>query len=66
MVWAWWVDQTAPATTVTFELTPHADETRLTLTHVGDIDASIVERLSNGWPGRIRELTLVAARKGGT
>jgi uncharacterized protein YndB with AHSA1/START domain len=62
MVWAWSVDQTAPTTTVTFELTPQGDETRLTLTHVGNIDASIVERLSNGWPGRIRELALVAGR----
>jgi uncharacterized protein YndB with AHSA1/START domain len=62
MVWAWSVDEAAAPTTVTFELTPTAGETRLTLTHVGDIDPDIVGRLTNGWPGRIQELALVAAR----
>jgi uncharacterized protein YndB with AHSA1/START domain len=62
MVWAWSFDQTAAPTTVTFELTPEDDATRLTLTHVGDIDPSIGDRLIHGWPGRMQELALVLAR----
>jgi uncharacterized protein YndB with AHSA1/START domain len=52
MVWAWSVDD-APSTTVTFELTPQGDETRLRLTHVGEIYALIGGLLTDGWPGRI-------------
>jgi uncharacterized protein YndB with AHSA1/START domain len=61
MVWAWSVDPDAPPTTVTFELTPHAGETRLRLTHVGEIDHAIGGRLTNGWPGRIEALAIAAA-----
>jgi uncharacterized protein YndB with AHSA1/START domain len=61
MVWAWSVDPDALPTTVTFELTPHAGETRLRLTHVGDIDADIGGRLTDGWPGRIEALAVAAA-----
>jgi uncharacterized protein YndB with AHSA1/START domain len=61
MVWAWSVDPDALPTTVTFELTAQAGETRLRLTHVGEIDADIGGRLANGWPGRIQALALAAA-----
>ena len=61
MVWAWSVDPDASPTTVTFELTPQAGETRLRLTHVGEIDADIGNRLTNGWPGRIEALAQTAA-----
>ena len=61
MVWAWSVDPGARPTTVTFELTPEAGETRLRLTHVGDIDSRIGGLLTNGWPGRIGALALTAA-----
>jgi uncharacterized protein YndB with AHSA1/START domain len=53
MVWAWSVGDDAPSTTVTFELTPQGDETRLRLTHVGEIDPLIGGLLTDGWPGRI-------------
>jgi uncharacterized protein YndB with AHSA1/START domain len=53
MVWAWSVDDAAPSTTVTFELTPESDATRLRLTHVGEIDPLIGGLLTDGWPGRI-------------
>jgi uncharacterized protein YndB with AHSA1/START domain len=55
MVWAWWVDAAAP-TTVTFELAPEGDDTRLRLTHVGEIDERPGRMLRDGWPGRIDEL----------
>jgi len=55
MVWAWSVDTAAP-TTVTFELTPVTDGTRLRLTHVGDIDPAIGGLLQEGWPTRIELL----------
>ena len=55
MVWAWSVDAGAP-TTVTFELTPEGDGTRLRLTHVGEIDPVPGGMLRDGWPGRIDEL----------
>jgi uncharacterized protein YndB with AHSA1/START domain len=55
MVWAWLVDAAAP-TTVTFELTPVAEGTRLRLTHVGDIDPTIGGLLAEGWPTRIELL----------
>lgn len=61
MVWAWSVDGEAPPTIVTFELTSQAGETRLRLTHVGEIDPDIGDRLTNGWPGRIQALALAAA-----
>jgi uncharacterized protein YndB with AHSA1/START domain len=56
MVWAWSVDGDAPPTTVTFELTPEADGTRLKLTHVGEIDPRIGGLLRDGWPGRLELL----------
>jgi uncharacterized protein YndB with AHSA1/START domain len=66
MVWAWSVGGDAPATTVTFELTPQGGETPLRLTHVGEIDPSIGARLRDGWPGRIESLTRsVGATRGG-
>ena len=56
MMWAWSVDGGAPSTTVTFELTAEADGTRLTLTHVGEIDPTVGDLLRDGWPGRIELL----------
>lgn len=56
MVWAWSVDEAASPTTITFELTPEAGGTRLTLTHVGEIDAVVGALLRDGWPGRIELL----------
>lgn len=56
MVWAWSVDADAPSTTVTFELTPQADGTRLKLTHVGEIDPLVGALLRDGWPGRLELL----------
>lgn len=56
MVWAWSVDDDASPTTVTFELTPEGDATRLRLTHVGEIDPRIGGLLGDGWPGRIELL----------
>jgi uncharacterized protein YndB with AHSA1/START domain len=62
MVWAWTVDEAAPPTTVTFALTPYAGATRLVLTHVGEIDPGIGDRLAHGWPGRIEALETAIAR----
>ena len=56
MVWSWVPGDGAPPTTVTFELAPQPGGTRLRLTHVGDIDATIGGLLREGWPGRIDEL----------
>jgi uncharacterized protein YndB with AHSA1/START domain len=53
MVWAWSVNDGLPPTTVTFELAAEADGTRLTLTHVGEIDPVVGGLLRDGWPGRI-------------
>ena len=53
MVWAWSVNDGRPPTTVTFELASEADGTRLTLTHVGQIDPVVGGLLRDGWPGRI-------------
>ncbi len=56
MVWGWQPGESAPLTTVTFELTPEAGGTLLRLTHIGQIDSSIGALLEQGWPGRIHEL----------
>jgi uncharacterized protein YndB with AHSA1/START domain len=53
MVWAWSVNDGLPPTTVTFELATEAGVTRLTLTHVGEIDPVVGGLLRAGWPGRI-------------
>jgi uncharacterized protein YndB with AHSA1/START domain len=53
MVWAWSVNDGRPPTTVTFELASEGDGTRLTLTHVGQIDPVVGGLLRDGWPGRI-------------
>ena len=60
MVWAWSVAGAIPPTTVTFDLSPLGDSTRLRLTHVGEIDPDIGDRLRNGWPGRIEALSAAA------
>lgn len=56
MVWAWSVNDAVPPTTVTFELTPEDEGTRLKLTHVGEIDPFVGGLLRDGWPGRIESL----------
>ena len=56
MVWAWSVDDAAPPTTVTFELTPEAGGTRLRLTHMGEIDPFAGGLIREGWPGKIEAL----------
>jgi uncharacterized protein YndB with AHSA1/START domain len=56
MVWAWSVDDGTPPTTVTFELTPEAEGTRLKLTHLGEIDPFAGGLIRDGWPGRIDAL----------
>lgn len=56
MVWAWSVADDAPLTTVTFELTPEDEGTRLKLTHVGEIDPFVGGLLTEGWPGRLELL----------
>lgn len=56
MVWAWAIAGGAAPTTVTFELAPDGDGTRLRLTHAGEIDDAIGARLRDGWPGRIEQM----------
>ena len=56
MVWSWSANDGAPPTTVTFELVPQAGGTRLTLTHVGEIDPGFGGLLRDGWPTRIELL----------
>jgi len=56
MVWAWVSDPSMPPTTVTFELEPVAEGTRLRLTHEGEIDETVGRLLQEGWPGRIELL----------
>ena len=56
MVWAWSVSAEAPPTTVTFDLAPEGDGTRLRLTHVGEIDAVIGGLLTDGWPRKLESL----------
>ncbi|MFN8132342.1 MAG: SRPBCC domain-containing protein [Solirubrobacteraceae bacterium] len=53
MVWAWAPEPDTAPTTVTFDLAPVAGGTRLLLTHRGEIDPAIADRLSDGWPGRL-------------
>ncbi len=56
MVWAWSVAGGEAPTSVTFELVPQGEGTRLTLTHAGEIDPVIGAQLAEGWPGRIELL----------
>jgi uncharacterized protein YndB with AHSA1/START domain len=56
MVWAWSGSDDEPPTTVTFELAPEAGGTRLTLTHVGEIDDVVGGLLRDGWPSRLELL----------
>ncbi len=63
MVWSWSVDDAGPSTTVTFELTPEGDSTRLALTHVGEIDPLVGNLFEQGWPGRIELLRTTLAQR---
>lgn len=56
MVWAWSVEEAAPPTTVTFELAPHDDGTRLRLTHEGEIADRPGGLLEAGWPVKLEDL----------
>jgi uncharacterized protein YndB with AHSA1/START domain len=56
MVWSWTAARNAAPTSVTFELVPDGEGTRLTLTHAGQIDPVVGARLAEGWPGRIELL----------
>jgi uncharacterized protein YndB with AHSA1/START domain len=56
MVWAWFVAGGDAPTSVTFELVPQGEGTRLTLMHAGEIDSVIGAQLAEGWPGRIELL----------
>ena len=56
MVWSWSIADSLAPTTVTFELAPEGDGTRLTVTHAGQIDPDIGALLVSGWPGRIELL----------
>jgi uncharacterized protein YndB with AHSA1/START domain len=60
MVWSWSARDAYPPTTVTFALAPEAGGTRLTLTHVGEIDPDIAAVMRSGWPGRIALIEEVA------
>jgi uncharacterized protein YndB with AHSA1/START domain len=53
MSWLWATAGDQAPTTVTFELAPEAEGTRLRLTHAGDIDPTIGRLLQEGWPGRV-------------
>ncbi|HSB38227.1 MAG TPA: SRPBCC family protein, partial [Gaiellaceae bacterium] len=56
MVWAWSVEEAAHPTTVTFELAPHDDGTRLRLTHEGEIADRPGGLLEAGWPVKLEDL----------
>jgi len=56
MVWSWSIADGFAPTSVTFELEPEGDGTRLTLMHTGEIDSDIGARLVDGWPGRVELL----------
>lgn len=63
MVWGWSMGDGAAPTIVTFELMPDVDGTRLRLTHVGELEPSLVDLFRNGWPGRLELLARVAQRR---
>ena len=56
MEWSWTVNDGAWSTTVTFELTPEGEGTRLRLTHTGEMDPEIGSLLAEGWPSRLELL----------
>ena len=56
MVWTWTLDDPDAPTTVTFELTPEAGGTRLTLTHLGEIDARAGGLIRDGWALKMHDL----------
>jgi uncharacterized protein YndB with AHSA1/START domain len=56
MVWSWSVDDGIGSSTVVFELVPEGGGTRLTLTHVGEINDEAGAEITGGWPSRIELL----------
>lgn len=62
MVWSWSVNDGSEPTTVTFELEPVGEGTRLRLRHEGTIDPAFGSLLVDGWPTRIPLLAEVAGR----
>ena len=56
MVWAWQGAEDDD-TTVTIELTPVPEGTRLILRHTGDTDPTIADLIASGWPGKLQALT---------
>jgi uncharacterized protein YndB with AHSA1/START domain len=56
MVWSWSVDDGLGPSTVVFELSPESGGTRLTLTHVGEINDEAGAEIGGGWPSRIELL----------
>jgi uncharacterized protein YndB with AHSA1/START domain len=63
MAWSWSANDGNPPSTVTFHLVPEGRGTRLSLRHVGEIDAVIGDILREGWPGRIIALAEVIRRR---
>jgi uncharacterized protein YndB with AHSA1/START domain len=56
MVWAWLSTNLGEPTRVEFKLQTVAGGTRLWLSHTGDADPVMGERLARGWPLRLAQL----------
>jgi uncharacterized protein YndB with AHSA1/START domain len=59
MLWSWAHNESDPPTRVEFRLEPINGGTRLTLSHTGEIDSAIGERLRGGWPGKLSDLRVL-------
>jgi uncharacterized protein YndB with AHSA1/START domain len=56
MVWSWIINEGDVPTRVEFRLEQIESGTRLTLSHTGEVDPIIKSRLTEGWPGKLRDL----------
>lgn len=57
MVWPWRLGEADLETSLTFDLTPVGEGTRLALTHAGLEDPVIAGPLQSGWLGKLAALT---------
>ena len=56
MLWSWVHNDGDQPTRVEFRLDPILGGTRLTLSHMGEIDPLIGSSLKQGWPGKLADL----------
>jgi len=63
MVWSWILNEGDAPTRVEFNLEAIDQGTRLTLSHTGEVDPIMKPRLTEGWPGKLADLSALLSRE---